>query len=115
MVGPVIAEEVERSLDEVGGLDSLRNMSPDRKVIGRLEKVYSLLSCSSRIEILYYLNFSPLTPGLLCTLTEMAPNLVSFHLKKLRKAGLVEVSRSGRNLIYSITELGKGISGPLTG
>ena len=115
METPVMVEEVERSLEEVGGLDRLRRMSPDMNVVRRLEKVYGLLACSSRIEILYYLNFTPLTPGLLCLLTGMAPNLMSFHLKKLKRAGLVDVSRSGRYLIYDITELGRGVSGPLNG
>lgn len=114
MEGPSISDRMDDSLAEVGGLEGLNRLSLDRNVIKRLEGVYSLLSCSSRIEILYYLNFSPLTPGMLNGLTGMAPNLLSFHLGKLRAAALVRSERRGRNRIYSITDLGKGVSGPLS-
>ncbi len=43
-----------------------------------------------------------------CTLQEsieIAPNLLSYHLRVLREAGLVEASRRGRWVDYSITPL----------
>lgn len=106
---------VEHSIEEWGGVEGMKRMKLDRSVLDRLEKVYSLLSARGRIEILYYLNFSPLTPGLITDLTGMAPNLVSFHLKKLESVGVVESERNGRFLIYSITDLGRSLLGPLDG
>jgi DNA-binding transcriptional ArsR family regulator len=106
---------VEHSIEEWGGPEGLKRMKLDPSVLDRLEKVYSLLSARGRIEILYYLNFSELTPGLITDLTGMAPNLVSFHLKKLESVGVVESERNGRFLIYGITDLGRSLLGPLDG
>jgi predicted MarR family transcription regulator len=44
----------------------------------------------------------------------MAPNLLSFHLRKLETAGVVTSEKEGRNKTYSITEVGRSITGPLT-
>ena len=41
-----------------------------------------------------------LTPGALCEQLAVAPNALSFHLKELTFAGLIEQERQGRNLIY---------------
>ena len=41
-----------------------------------------------------------LTPGGLSEQLGIAPNTLSFHLKELIHAGLVEVERDGRNLHY---------------
>ncbi len=101
-------------LEEYGGLDGLKRYRPDEGVLSRLEKVYSLLSARSRIEILYFLNFSKMTPGMLCHITGMAPNLLSFHLRKLQTAGVVKGERDGRFIIYGLTDMGRSLSGPLT-
>jgi DNA-binding transcriptional ArsR family regulator len=41
-----------------------------------------------------------LTPGSVATALELAPATLSFHLKELLHAGLVDQERDGRNLIY---------------
>jgi len=41
-----------------------------------------------------------LTPSLLAEQLGVAPNALSFHLKELAHAGLVDVEPRGRNLIY---------------
>lgn len=41
-----------------------------------------------------------LTPGRLAEALEVAPTTLSFHLKELAHAGLVDVERDGRHLIY---------------
>ena len=102
-------------LEELGGIDGLRRMRPGAQVLKRLERMYSVLSSSNRIEILFFLNFTTLTPGELSEITGMAPNLLSFHLGKLVRAGVISGERDGKNIIYSITDLGRSITGPLTG
>ena len=101
-------------LEEYGGLEGLRKLRPDDGVLARLERVYSLLCTRSRIEILYFLNFSRMTPGMLCRLTGMAPNLMSFHLRKLESSGVIEGERDGRYIVYGLTDMGRNLSGPLT-
>ena len=41
-----------------------------------------------------------LTPGVLSSALQVAPNTLSFHLKELVHADLVSQERNGRNLIY---------------
>lgn len=113
MEEPEVPDGAGEGLEEFGGLEGLRELTPDTSVIARLEKVYSLLSAKGRIEVLYFLNFSDMTPSMLSYLTGMAPNLLSFHLKKLESAGVVQSRRSGKHLIYSVTDMGRTLSGPL--
>jgi DNA-binding HxlR family transcriptional regulator len=113
MEEPDIPDGAGEGIEEFGGLEGLMSLTPDKKVISRLESVYSLLSAKGRIEVLYFLNFTDMTPGMLSYLTGMAPNLLSFHLKKLESAGVVTMKRSGKHHIYSITEMGRTLSGPL--
>ncbi len=100
-------------LEELGGLEGLKRMRPDPSVLRRLERVYSLLSAKGRIEILYFLNFGDMTPGMLAYLTGMAPNLLSFHLKKLQSASVLTSRKEGKFIIYSVTDLGRSLAGPL--
>lgn len=101
-------------IDEVGGIEGLKKLRPSSKVLKRLEKMYSVLSSHNRIEILFFLNFTSLTPGDLSEITGMAPNLLSFHLRKLEMSGLIKGEREGRQIHYSITDIGRSLSGPLT-
>lgn len=101
-------------LEDLGGVSGLKRMAPGKNILRRLEEVYTIMSCSRRILILYYLNFAPLNAGQLSELTGMAPNLLSFHLKKLSESGIIEGKRDGKFMIYSITEMGRNLTGPLT-
>jgi DNA-binding transcriptional ArsR family regulator len=107
-------ETMDIDLDEIGGIEGLKRMRPGKQVLKRREKMYLVLSSHNRIEILFFLNFIPLTPGDLSIITGMAPNLLSFHLKKLERAGLIKGKRDGKQIIYSITDIGRSLSGPLT-
>jgi ArsR family transcriptional regulator len=110
---PEVPDGAGVGMDELGGLDGLKSMAPAPSVLSRLEKVYSLLSATGRIEILYYLNFTDMTPGMLTYVTGKAPNLLSFHLRKLERAGVICSRKEGRHIIYSITDMGKNLTGPL--
>jgi len=114
-MGAEVPEDIIDDLSEFGGLDTIKRMRPDPSVLARLEGVYSILSCRRRIEVVYFLNFSRMTPGLLSELTGMPPNLLSFHLRKLTETGVVESKREGRFRVYSLTMVGESLSGPLAG
>lgn len=67
---------------------------------------YSALSDPIRLRIL-----GALSPGQRCvcellTEVEVAPNLLSYHLRVLRDAGLVEASRRGRWMDYRLAPTG---------
>jgi DNA-binding transcriptional ArsR family regulator len=40
------------------------------------------------------------TPGVLCEALQATPSGLSFHLKELANAGLVEAEQQGRNIVY---------------
>ncbi len=49
-----------------------------------------------------------LSAGELGKRLDIAPNAMSFHLTRLRQAGLVTARRNGRNIIYAIDYRGVG-------
>lgn len=67
-------------------------------------KALAALSHSSRLRVfraLVVTGPSGLTPGQLCERLDIPAATLSFHLKELSNAGLVQPIRDGRNLIYS--------------
>lgn len=63
----------------------------------------SALAQTSRLQIFRALVVAGpqgLTPGVLCEHLGLAPTALSFHLKELLHAGLVDVERQGRHLVY---------------
>jgi ArsR family transcriptional regulator len=65
-------------------------------------QVFGALADPTRLRILDLLAESPLC---VCDIREavaIAPNLVSYHLRVLREAGMVEASRQGRFLEYAL-------------
>ena len=42
-----------------------------------------------------------MSAGALSTALDIAPNALTFHFDRLRKAGLVSVRREGRSMIYA--------------
>ena len=67
-------------------------------------KALAALSHSSRLRVfraLVVAGPTGLTPGQLCEQLDIAAATLSFHLKELSNAALVQPIRDGRNLIYS--------------
>ncbi|MCE2744679.1 MAG: helix-turn-helix domain-containing protein [Burkholderiales bacterium] len=67
-------------------------------------KALAALSHSSRLRVfraLVVTGPTGLTPGQLCERLDIPAATMSFHLKELSNAGLVQPIREGRNLIYS--------------
>ena len=67
-------------------------------------KALAALSHTSRLRVfraLVVTGPSGLTPGQLCERLDIPAATMSFHLKELSNAGLVQPIRDGRNLIYS--------------
>jgi ArsR family transcriptional regulator len=66
-------------------------------------EVLKAVADSSRLEILEILS-----PEIRCNchlqeVLDLAPNLLSYHLKVLREAGLIEGTRRGRWVDYALT------------
>ncbi len=66
------------------------------------DEIFKALADGHRRRIVAALCAEPMVAGDLGRLVGLAPNAVSFHLKWLRSAGLVDVRREGRYLRYSV-------------
>ncbi|AMM24624.1 hypothetical protein AX767_09875 [Variovorax sp. PAMC 28711] len=54
------------------------------------------------IELLQQEDSLGLPAGVIAASLDIPPNLISFHLKELAAAGILQKKTSGRNIIYSI-------------
>ncbi|SJM65033.1 helix-turn-helix transcriptional regulator [Gulosibacter sp. 10] len=68
-------------------------------------QLFKVLGHESRLWLLRLLGEEPRTVGALVAETGMSQPLVSQHLRTLRSAGLVAVSRSGKESTYSLADL----------
>ena len=71
--------------------------------LGQRADVLKAIADPSRLEILEILS-----PEIRCNchlqeVLDLAPNLLSYHLKVLREAGLIEGTKRGRWVDYSLT------------
>jgi len=67
-------------------------------------KIFEALSSTPRRLILSYLSEASLTSGQIAERFDMTRPALSKHLKILESAGLVEASKQGQFVHYSITE-----------
>jgi ArsR family transcriptional regulator, arsenate/arsenite/antimonite-responsive transcriptional repressor len=65
-------------------------------------QAFAALSDPIRLRILDHLSFGSSCVCDLQKKVEVAPNLLSYHLRVLREAGLVETSRRGRWIDYDL-------------
>ena len=63
---------------------------------------FALLADPTRVRILWSLRETPLDVTTLAEAAGCKPTIASQHLAKLRLAGLVERTRDGRRIIYSV-------------
>ncbi|MFC5931958.1 transcriptional regulator [Cryobacterium melibiosiphilum] len=78
-------------------------MGIDRGVTEAAE-LFKALASTSRLTIMRVLSRAPATVSELVLATEQSQPLVSQHLKVLRNAGVVIVTRSGREATYAIAD-----------
>ena len=77
--------------------------SPDSLGVRRAADLFKALSSPARVALLQLLA-EPASVTTLVQGTGLSQPLVSQHLRVLRGAGLVEVTRSGREAIYSVAD-----------
>ncbi|MFH0968350.1 MAG: metalloregulator ArsR/SmtB family transcription factor [Methanobacteriota archaeon] len=102
-----LPEPIEDSLCRVGGIDGLKQYLPPDEELVRKKNVFSALSDPFRLQILYLLNIQPLCVCVIKEVIDIADSKLSYHLKTLTTAGLIEKEPEGIYLIYSITQTGK--------
>ena len=75
--------------------------------LAELEAVCSALADPRRLTILRLLTVSELCVCDLVEIFEMEYSKLSYHLKQLREAGLVETDRDGNFVTYELTPTGR--------
>jgi DNA-binding transcriptional ArsR family regulator len=88
--------------------EQLRLARPAREITERAADAAAALGDATRLEIAAALGRA----GELCVcdlgwITERSQNLVSHHLRALRRAGLVTSRRDGKMVMYQLTETGR--------
>jgi DNA-binding transcriptional ArsR family regulator len=76
----------------------------DERVAERLAEIFSALSDSSRVRIIYALTENELSVGTLAEIVGMSESAVSHHLRGLRQMRLVRGRREGRQVFYSLDD-----------
>lgn len=102
-----LPEPIEEALIQVGGVDGLKQYLPPDEEIIRKKSLFSALSDPYRLQILYLLNVQPLCVCVIKEAIDIADSKLSYHLKTLAQAGLIEKEQDGIFLIYSITQIGR--------
>jgi len=103
---------VARALKRYGGFDRLVSRLPKRQDLASVTREHDALSDVTRMRILHALSRSRLCPCLLKRVTRVADSKLSYHLKVLEKAGLIEARRTKSWRIYSITSRGRRALSP---
>ncbi|MGP5655753.1 ArsR/SmtB family transcription factor [Candidatus Corynebacterium faecigallinarum] len=68
-------------------------------------QLFKVLGSEPRLGLLHEVGKEPRTVGGLVATTGLSQPLVSQHLRTLRQAGLVTANRSGKEVIYRLTDL----------
>ena len=103
-----IPEELEDDIRKKGGWKSIKKSLPLKKV-KEVKKVMGVLSSSVRLKILYALEEQRMCVCMLVDLTGCSYSKCSYHISKLKEAGLIKAIRKRNYLIYYLTPFGKSI------
>jgi len=76
----------------------------DEASLSGAAELFKVLSTTSRLLILCALAHEPSSVSALTEATKLSQPLVSQHLRLLRAINLVTATRSGREIIYSLTD-----------
>ncbi|NPA75261.1 MAG: winged helix-turn-helix transcriptional regulator [Euryarchaeota archaeon] len=98
---------IQDEINKKGGLEKLLRTLPGPEEIERIAKIHHAMSDKTRVKILFFLHMQRSCVCLIHEITGLAYSKLSYHLKILKEAGLIECERIGNYMIYSLTPLGK--------
>jgi ArsR family transcriptional regulator len=101
-------EEVKESIDEIGGLDRIKN-AINSEQINQEVKLHRILSDKTRLTILKAIRQCDLCPCVIKVLIKISDSRLSYHLMVLEEAGLISYYKKKNWKIYKITEKGRSI------
>lgn len=81
----------------------LANM-PDNEVFDKTAQVFSLISDSSRVKILWLLCHTEDCVANIAAVVEMSSPAVSHHLRVLKQAGILSYRKEGKEAYYTLAD-----------
>ena len=102
----VLPREVQRCIDEVGGLDELIGKTSLPDDLPELIMTFKALSDNLRWQILSLVDECPMCACVLKTVIDISDSRLSYHLNILKKAGFIDARKSSSFIIYTLS--GKG-------
>ncbi|MDD1685141.1 MAG: metalloregulator ArsR/SmtB family transcription factor [Methanoregula sp.] len=102
-----IPEPIQKELDAMGGLDSLKKRIPLQKDLEARSRIHQALSDPLRLTILYIIRDQPLCVCVINRFMRLSGSKLSYHLNILKENGLIEGEYNGNWIIYSITDRGR--------
>ncbi len=101
-----IPAEVQSILTESRGVRRAEQSVPSTMAAENVAQIFNAVSDPARLRILGALDRSPLCPCLLLEVEPMKNSALSYHLRILKRAGLVTMSAKSNYRIYEATALG---------
>lgn len=101
-IPPVVRAQLAGS----GGLRGVGKRVPSRATAERIAGIFDAVADPARLRILVALERSPLCPCLVQEVEPMKNSVLSYHLRILRRAGLVTMSATSNYRIYKASSLG---------
>lgn len=98
---------ISRSVGKIGGVNGIARLLPDDKTLESISRMHEALSDTVRLKILLALSLTDLCPCVLKRIADVTDSKLSYHLKLLENASLIESARDGRWVIYTITQKGR--------
>lgn len=77
---------------------------PDHARLQAASETFRMLSDPTRLHVLWHLSHGPADVTALTTITGASRTAVSQHLAKLRFIGMVDTTKNGRHVIYSLAD-----------
>lgn len=105
--GTELPEQIQKELDEIGGIETLAGRVPDAAHLEEKSRIYHALSDPLRLTILYLIKDQPLCVCVINRFTRLSGSKLSYHLNSLKESGLIEGEYHGNWIIYSLTERGR--------
>ncbi len=101
-----IPESVGEDIARKGGLDEILKTLPSRDDLRARSMIHRALSDTARLNILHLLSEQPMCVCLIKQVTSIPDSNLSYHLQKLKEAGLIEGVQEKNWIIYRATENG---------
>lgn len=85
-------------------VEKVKNKFPDDEILGDLSDFFKVIGDGTRIRILWALDVSEMCVCDIANVLNMTKSAVSHQLRALRDANLVKFRRSGKEVLYSLSD-----------